>query len=297
MSGARITVDGLWRCLCPSIDAAAFTRAISSPYRPQLSSRHPSRPRTGAGPRVTDKLLHTTARRLQDDGKQHGDDPFAVIYDAETQKKSSSSSSKQDKIEDGANFQQNPVATSALPVTSVGSQDGPTAPNTLHNGREVARRPVRVKMPTQDPLPINVERIFGMEEPYTKVPPGITTENVMEAIQYIRDKGRPKWRAITATLVKHLLANGVAPNTFIYETMLMAHALPSGSADAVRSLLREMQLKKIPWSSTAYHSALRVSLELFPSDNRLALLTLFPRGCRCWRFIPTIYYGTTLYER
>ena len=85
-----------------------------------------------------------------------------------------------------------------------------------------------------------------------------TTEQIYETLRYLRTLGRPKHRRTTATLVKHLLASGTAPDTFIYETLLMAHAATDGSADAVKELLREMRHKKLPWSSTAYHAALQV---------------------------------------
>lgn len=33
MSGTRITIDGLWNCLCPSVDAPTLVKAISGPIR------------------------------------------------------------------------------------------------------------------------------------------------------------------------------------------------------------------------------------------------------------------------
>lgn len=85
----------------------------------------------------------------------------------------------------------------------------------------------------------------------------MTTENVKDALRYARMIGQPKFRRLTAHLVKHLLGHN-GPDTFVYETLLMAHTLPEGSADTVRSLLDEMRARQIPWSQTAYHAALRV---------------------------------------
>lgn len=93
MSGARITVDGLWRCLCPSIDAVALTTAISVPYR----SRRVGRPSasaaaattTCAGPRTAPRRrhLHTTSRKLQDDKAESKRDPSAVLGRGDTEAK------------------------------------------------------------------------------------------------------------------------------------------------------------------------------------------------------------------
>lgn len=88
--------------------------------------------------------------------------------------------------------------------------------------------------------------------------PRATTEEIYEALRKLRTLGKPKYRRTTSALVKHLLANRTVPDTFLYETLLMAHAATDGSADAVKELLREMRDKKLPWSSTAYHAALQV---------------------------------------
>lgn len=85
-----------------------------------------------------------------------------------------------------------------------------------------------------------------------------TTEDIYEALRIQRDRKPLRIRKRTSALVQHLLASGAAPNTFLYETLLMAHSAPDGSADSVKTLLWEMRSKKLPWSSTAYHAALRV---------------------------------------
>lgn len=104
-----------------------------------------------------------------------------------------------------------------------------------------------------------------MQPPFTNYLPDATTEQIYEALRNTRHNPRPGMRKTTAALVKRLMANGAAPSTFLYETMLIQHALTEGSADVVRKLLQEMRDKKIPWSSTAYHSAIRVRLQCFKS--------------------------------
>lgn len=84
MSSARITVDGLWRCLCPSIDAVALSTAISRPYRPRPASRLSAKT-TCAGPRVAPRRhLHTTPPKLQDDSAQKKEEPIVGLTRSET---------------------------------------------------------------------------------------------------------------------------------------------------------------------------------------------------------------------
>lgn len=84
------------------------------------------------------------------------------------------------------------------------------------------------------------------------------TEDLYEVIRKVRDLGKLKSKKMAYDLVKYLvLVRGEKPNTFLYETLLMANSATEGSADVVRALLKEMRNANIQWSSTAYHSALR----------------------------------------
>lgn len=91
MSGARITVDGLWRCLCPSIDAVALATAISIPYRPRRVSRpHAAAVTTTcAGPRTATRRrqLHTTSQKFKDDSAESNGDSSAVLNRRDTMAK------------------------------------------------------------------------------------------------------------------------------------------------------------------------------------------------------------------
>lgn len=62
MSGTRISIDGLWNCLCPSVDAATLARAVCGPillrpriYRPKLP--------TPTSRRCQARLFHDTTQR------------------------------------------------------------------------------------------------------------------------------------------------------------------------------------------------------------------------------------------
>lgn len=104
-----------------------------------------------------------------------------------------------------------------------------------------------------------VDRLVNLPPPFDRIPKTATDQDLYDAIRETRHSPKPHFRKLTAALVKHLMAQGTEPNTFIYESMLLSHALTEGSADMVRKLLNEMREKQIPWSSTAYHAALRVS--------------------------------------
>lgn len=220
MSGARIIIDGLWHCLCPSIDATTFTRAVSTPYHPRLSHHHCRPPRADTKKQTCGaaRLLHTTPR----DDRDHDLASLGQIPPKSTPEE--------------------PLA----PLPAIDQENKP--PSSSNPPNNTAANLASTK---------NVEKILKKTFPF-ELPADVTTRDVVEALRFTRDLQKPRWKTMTAKLVEHLLAKGVPPNTFIYETLLMAQSSLEGSANTVSSLLGEMRKKKIPWSSTAYHSALRV---------------------------------------
>ncbi|KAJ4425160.1 hypothetical protein N0V82_000215 [Gnomoniopsis sp. IMI 355080] len=86
MSGARIAVDGLWRCLCPSFDAVALVTTIPVPHRLRRLDSHPAATTTCGAPRAAPRRrrqYHTSARRLPDDKREQSSETSAVQADAE----------------------------------------------------------------------------------------------------------------------------------------------------------------------------------------------------------------------
>lgn len=61
MSGSRVVFDGLWRCLCPSIDANVAARLLSSPALPRASLATSHRKRSITAPRQL--AVRTQCRR------------------------------------------------------------------------------------------------------------------------------------------------------------------------------------------------------------------------------------------
>lgn len=423
MSGARITVDGLWRCLCPSIDAAALATAITVPYRPRRASRRLAttvcaRPR--AAPR---RHLHTTPRRLQDNGAQKeeescipvvdteakakqdvapessdfGDQKPAVKIDQEATKawsgyfdvvlseaieeqQSNNLRESNEPVEDtspevaAAEAQWDPLGVAFdtkkqqreyefLPLsnhigdqcsstvasvkagkdpldelfgteekkqhvspdihdlggdssptsadaeagndlfddvfgTSVdkgrfdalvdadnavlgdftkpmgadqgGSVSGPTTEETiaatvdeLPSAQQEGKSRVRSSIHTE-----MADRLLKMKPPFKDVPPEAEKGDILNALVQARMRGPRKFRRITATLLKHLISMDPKPKALYYDILFRAHCVPEGSADVIADLLQEMRREKVHWSSSAYHSVLRVS-SLFPFSSSL----------------------------
>lgn len=259
MSGARITIDGLWRCLCPSIDATVTRRITTARSRPRARASASVALQNVSGPRC----LHATGRRRKNSAKPKHD-PFASLASAVSEKKVLKGQVAPDWLE-----QEEPKER---PVESA-----TTSPEDEARSHTEILSPVPLKPKLEDKpatqfeapvVPNNaLESQAGPKDMVQQLVwgkrldediPRATTEEIYEALRKLRTLGKPKHRRTTSALVKHLLANGTAPDTFLYETLLMAHAATDGSADAVKELLREMRDKKLPWSSTAYHAALQV---------------------------------------
>jgi hypothetical protein len=78
MSGGRITVDGLWRCLCPSFDETILSRAVTSGF-PRTTARRQPRPRIGTVQwQQQARRITNPAVANQDPAVQHGQDVFNV---------------------------------------------------------------------------------------------------------------------------------------------------------------------------------------------------------------------------
>lgn len=261
MSGARFTIDGLWRCLCPSIDAVV-TRSITTAHiRPQLRKPAPAALQSTSGPRC----LHTTGRRRQHDAHSEKD-PFTSLSNAVDEKKALKGEFAPDwtgQPRQTAGFPDN--ATSTPTDTTESRTDSSCQPLVEPTFGEQTSENIETPKISSDASQRRgtpsemVQRLILGKQLYEDMARA-TSEEIYEALRKTRGSGRPRHRRTTAALVKHLLASGTAPNTFIYETLLMAHAAIDGSADTVKELLREMRQQKLPWSSTAYHAALQVRI-------------------------------------
>ncbi|ROW09727.1 hypothetical protein VMCG_02410 [Cytospora schulzeri] len=262
MSSARMTIDGLWRCLCPSVDGPTLSRAISAPYRSQLIANGAARRSICARSRpATTRPFSTSAclSTLRQDGVQPEEDAFGVLSDVVVGRQDGA---RQTGPSETRQRDENPFSNTTDEADD--PRDSP-ASATDNEIRVEAKQPERSPVSTipepesrqrrgSSPATVaSLVRAHQLEDDLRAA----TAEDIYDALRILRDRPKSKDRNTTAALVKHLLASGTAPNTLMYETLLMAHASPDGSADTVRALLREMQVKMLPWSSTAYHAALR----------------------------------------
>lgn len=251
MSGARITIDGLWQCLCPSIDATV-TKCITTAHRRHRPSQVASSPR----------CIHTT-RRLRESGAKSKEDPFASLSHAIDEKKAFKRQVAPDWLAQEASKEQSlERATTSQTEESKLHTDNTSKGNNATLESKLAGHlndPVIFKNApeSQDGPNDMVQRLFSGKRLADDLPRA-TTEQIYQTLRKLRTQGKPKYRRTTAALVRHLLASGEAPDTFLYETFLMAHGATDGSADVVNGLLREMKHRKLPWSATAYHAALQV---------------------------------------
>lgn len=315
MPGARITIDGLWHCLCPSVDAATLTRAVSRPYhRPRLSRQR--------RPLGAHRLLHTTTPRGDDDSDRgsHLASTSSSSSAREVPLRPESPPGDDKATDNNIGHEEPPLAAPPPPgldaprppppprtteptttATATATAPWPLArPKSLpqkNNNANNANKTKKAPPAAQLAEPQNVERILKKPWPF-EVPAGVTAPDVVEALRFTRDQPKPKWRAVTARLVEHLLADQrVPPSTFLYETLLMAQSAREGSAETVRGLLQEMRTKKIPWSSTAYHSALRVRRCPNPNPEEPSQEINMKYLARHSPFTPTTWSGPTCCAR
>ncbi|KAL1879819.1 hypothetical protein Daus18300_001657 [Diaporthe australafricana] len=258
MSGARITIDGLWRCLCSSIDAAVARSITTARIRPQLRKPAPTALQNTPGPRC----LHATGRRRQH-GAHSEKDPFASLASAVDEKTPVKGGNAPNWTEELRQMEESPDHVTSRPTdrteSRIDSSSQPLVEPT--SGEQISENLETPKISSdasqRQGTPSEMVQRLVLGKWLHEDMPRATSEEIYEALRRTRVSGRPRHRRTTAALVKHLLASGTAPNTFIYETLLMAHAAIDGSADTVKELLREMRQKKLPWSSTAYHAALQ----------------------------------------
>lgn len=273
MAGARITVDGLWRCLCPSINAAIPTRTVSAPCRPR---RGPARKTPCASLLPTNRAIHSTHPRPQSVAEADKDSfqsrsqtlgaPDDFVKEDDIPEPSV------DNLENAEGDGQHDASLAAVESTSEPGlsagrrepEDAPPSSNVEGPRRLLPSQAWRTDLLSPKQSGTIIERILETRPPYN-FPPEMTTENVVDAIRVTRSTGKPKWRRMTAALVKHLLDNDIIPNTFMYETLFNAHSLPEGSADVVETLLDEMRTNRVPWSQYSYHAAIRVRLTMSSS--------------------------------
>jgi hypothetical protein len=287
MPVTRIPIDGLWRCLCPSIDAIAITSSrhhIVPPSRCRNGSRNPARIRT--------QPFHASARR---DGWM-GDAAKSIsgFFSPSFQAKSSSAAIKTN-------------ASSQAPATT-SPETGPTP--------HAPAEPPSLEVPTDAPSqrgPISLTRSVSLSEAAadtssqsSRVPPSrVIPELVSSKADSLPRKVDLPWHPFDdvpimhlherlrnmraqensypkiAELVDYLIGNrGEKPALIHYDALIRANAdAENGSVEVVRRLLREMKEMEIGADSGLYHGVLQVSSDYGESTGQMLTWRFKGFGC------------------
>ncbi|KAB5571906.1 hypothetical protein GE09DRAFT_646942 [Coniochaeta sp. 2T2.1] len=217
MSGTRIAVDGLWRCLCPSFDQAALSRALRSPspcLSPLPTRTLRKRPSNCTAPRRT-RPLHTTVRRHDNSAAE------AQVL-------------PQDDVYSGAAPQE--------------SADVQVSPHNISSG-------VATQDGTAEYRPVTVDSLLA-SNPTRELLQRTRTSVIYDALRVMikQPRRRPLIRALVKYLVNH---RSQTPNAHLYEALVASNWEPSGSALEVRQILDEMKELGVGATSSLYHAALR----------------------------------------
>ncbi|EPE10614.1 pentatricopeptide repeat protein [Ophiostoma piceae UAMH 11346] len=232
MAGTRIVVDGLWRCLCPSVDTPALLRAINgSTATAQPALRRTPRP--GAGRR---------GHRTLSNSAQHGIEPYATVMSAEA----------------SVNATKPPYYTHQLRHIHAGATD--------RIGRLDLMSSRGPNGTIQRPLPppkseLNDEKalihLLRAQPPCWSQLQAASTPIIYEALRQLQDSmcGIDKIEAIARFLLEE---RAEPPTSALCEAVLRANCSKDGSADAVKDVLQLLDDSTIEATPSLYHAALAV---------------------------------------
>lgn len=273
MSATRVPIDGLWRCLCPSIDSIALSQNSSKLFSPR---KRPTRP---------------PARDAQSVRVQQFSTSIRAAPDASTRiPQASAAFKKRPKTP----WKALPIATpSVVPETATSNatladaldeHPAPTAKDGVSPGKSTplpSSRPPRIKVsyiaPGTEPggsfitqQQAQSRRVMRTDYSYKDAPtPKLSakerlsldseeTEALNERLRVIREREDSFHRVVN--LVYYLIAvRGEEPSLLHYHSLLLANAdAENGSTGSIRQLLAEMKAAGIAPDSGVYHAVLRV---------------------------------------
>ena len=223
MSVTRIPIDGLWRCLCPSIDSIAV-RQSSMRVASRIQGAHPYRTKPLLAQSFSCRARNTSSRT--GNLVPHVD---ASRYPAHVSAKLFSSAASHSEVED--------VGVPARTHSEDGLGLNVRIRRTRIPQKEV---PILQAKENRDDLPISIlhEQLYAYR----------TREGGFDLV---------------TDLVEYLIkVRGEKPSLIHYDSLIRINADASkGSAVSVRSLLEEMKEEGIGPDSGAYHNALKVCLQ------------------------------------
>ncbi|KAK8105360.1 hypothetical protein PG999_008719 [Apiospora kogelbergensis] len=217
MPGERIAIDGLWRCLCPSVDAKALSIALRQPldipkgtlalYRAHHAYTGPACARNYS----TEKTPLSRRRPLQHQPRRH-------------------SKPSDDDLVRAPNKRQTAAQWAYERYFMRMNKRLPNVPPSLLTGRPPS---------DADLQPIH-------------------TSTLLVALQELISA---QWQYHTiVAIVEHLVTKrGIKPDAFLYECLIKVNVDPKyGSAQVVKTLLKEMETTGCLPTSAVYHGVLEV---------------------------------------
>ncbi|KAK3943865.1 hypothetical protein QBC46DRAFT_376470 [Diplogelasinospora grovesii] len=277
MAPTRFIFDGLWRCLCPSIDAAALVRAVNKPYPFSPTARRSrNRPRNTCPASTRGAHWQTESARPRDDAEKAitFEDLFSAPTDAKQNPKQPKSSisfhlgKKPGNAEQPVTFKDlfpeslDPKKDAARSKQSSSSQNTDTAKSENQvkqssvkpeSSRTASSSATFAKDAAQTATVSDLIQTKGSFPALKNAPTPVIYECLRELAR--RQGQSKKIRAFVQYLIEQ---RGERPNIFLYEALVTANWDQTGSADELDAILEQMRKAGIEPSPNIYHSALRL---------------------------------------
>ncbi|CAK7232646.1 hypothetical protein SBRCBS47491_008342 [Sporothrix bragantina] len=243
MTGTRIVVDGLWRCLCPSVDATALLRAVNGgagTARPTL--QHASRIVRPA------RAAHILARRPRSG---------CIATSAGSAAVASAPVSGQGNSSRTASFPHGSTGIRFIHgnATARVGRLGFTASSTNESRDPSANRASPADQ--QQLMQLAVHSLLRARPPFQRELAAASTSAIYEALRELQDK--PQAFNRIQAFARYLLdERREAPTAALYEALVRSNCHVNGSADAVQDLLRVLQEGRIEGTPSLFQGALSV---------------------------------------
>ncbi|TVY40050.1 putative pentatricopeptide repeat-containing protein, mitochondrial [Lachnellula occidentalis] len=246
MPVTRIPIDGLWRCLCPSIDAISASCYATS----TLPATKPSIRLATGSKRLIRRNFHTSIRlrqRSPEDAAPNAKQGFGdgkPFFTVESRWEIPIRP-PQESLPDDPALSEAIDAAKANRITNVGAEKSHQTPRNVNAGLPL-------------PSPINFAETSG---PVRKVDAGVYKSSTRDIYDRLRRVRTQQGAFKDILYLVHLLITEKEEklSLFHYDSLIRANAdAEHGSVDAVKLLLQEMKEEGIGGDSGLYHAVLEV---------------------------------------
>lgn len=250
MTGTRIVIDGLWRCLCPSVDAPALLRAVNGggTAGPTLRrNAHTSRSAHGA---------RTFSRQAQQGCTAL---PAGTATIAPSSQHSQSRLSCREAASYGLSAIRHVHSGATARVGRLGllsSLDNSNASRGT-NANENGQRPASSTLEGDHQLQLVVLTLLRSRPPYRRELAAASTTAIYATLRHLQDSPAA-FNRINAFAQYLLDERGEPPTAALYEALVRSNCHVNGSADAVQDMLRALKEAKFEGTPSLFHGALSV---------------------------------------